>query len=131
MNEFKTGNTVTTDELGTIKKVVYGQKEMRRTYYENPKNQSNYKTIIKEIKGKEGYVMYSRLEIGQKYVTYYRYDNAGKIEYERRYNRRSGSLNTREVISQTEEGSVILNTYNKEKTITFNVKNNKLKNGKQ
>lgn len=130
MNEFKTGNTITIDELGTIKKVLYGKGETRKTYYENPKNESNYKTIIKENRREDGYVMCSRLDIGVKYVTYYRYDDAGRIEYERRHNRQSGSVNIREVISHTEDGSVILNTYNKEKTITFNVKNNKLKNGK-
>lgn len=130
MAECKTGDTVTVDELGTIKRVLYGEKETRKIYYENSKNKSNYKTIIKEKKKEDKYVICSRLEIGVKYITYYRYDNDGKIEFERRYNRGSGSLNTREVISKTEDGSVILNTYNEEKTITFNIKNKKIKDGK-
>lgn len=131
MIKSKNNKQITKDEFGTIKTIVYIDEHTRKIYHENRANKSNYKTITKEIRREKDFMACSRLEIGEKYVTYYRFDERGVPVFERRYNKVIGSLNVKEVISDTENGSVTLNTHNKEKSINFKLKNKKTTNGKR
>lgn len=130
MSKIKIINNKSIDSLGTIKQINYSG-FIKKTYLLNEKNRSNFYTIIKEIcsENSDVYILSSKLEIGEKYVTYYRYDHNGEVIYERRYNKSKKTINIQEVFHENENGKILLNNYNNEKTISFTSK--KLKNGKQ
>ena len=52
-----------------------------------------------------------------------------EIIYERRYNKSKKTFNIQELFHENENGKILLNNYNNQKTISFTSK--KLKNGKQ
>ena len=130
MSKVKIINNKTVDSLGTVKQVVYG-KNVRKTYLFNEKNKTNFYTIIKDVYTEinETYVLYSKLEVGEKYITYFKYDFSGEIIYEKRINLIKKTTNIRELFYKTEKGKIFLNNYNNEKTINFTT--NKFKDGTQ
>jgi len=130
MSKVKIINNKSIDSLGTIKRINYSGC-IKKTYLLNEKNRSNFYTIIKEVCGEnsDDYFISSKLEIGEKYVTYFKYDQNGEIIYERRYNKSKKKFNTQELFHENENGKILLNNYNNQKTISFTSK--KLKNGKQ
>lgn len=130
MPKVKIINNKSVDGLGTIKQIKYSGC-IKKIYLYNEKNKSNFYTIIKEIctQNTDEFVLSSKLEIGEKYVTYFKYDQNGDIIYEKRYNKSKKSFNIKELFHENENGKILLNNYNNEKTISFTSK--KLKNGKQ
>jgi len=118
------------DNIGTIQKIVYNN-DVKKTYLFNNKNKSNFYTIIKEIQNKNNdeFVVYSKLEVGEKYITYFRFNESGEVTYEKRYNLIKKTTNIKELFYKTENGKIFLNNYNNEKTINFTT--NKFENGKQ
>lgn len=125
MSKVKIINNKEIDSLGTVKQIVYDGDYIKKTYLSNEKNRSNYKTIIKEIKENDVFILKSRLEIGEKYNTYFLYDE-NKIVLERRFNKIKKTSNYKELFISNEKGDIFINTYKKEKTLSFNLK--KLKN---
>ena len=125
-----TVNNKTIDSLGTVKYIVYN-KNVRKTYLFNEKNKTNFYTIIKENcnESDDTFVLQSKLEVGEKYITYFKYDNSGEIVYEKRINLIKKTTNIRELFYKTEKGKIFLNNYNNEKTINFTT--NKFKDGTQ
>jgi hypothetical protein len=130
MTKVKIINSKTIDGLGTVQQIVYNKK-IRKTYLFNVKNKTNFYTIIKDICFEDGeiFILYSKLEVGEKYITYFRYDTSGEIVYEKRINLIKKTTNIRELFYKTEKGKIFLNNYNNEKTINFTT--NKFKDGTQ
>lgn len=124
MTKVKIINNKEIDSLGTVKQIVYDGDEIKKTYLLNEKNKTNYKTIIKEIKEDGVFSLKSRLEIGEKYNTYFLYDK-NKIILERRFNKIKKTSNSKELFISNEKGDIFVNTYKKEKTISFNLKKTK------
>lgn len=128
MSKVKIINNKTVDSLGTVQQIIYG-KNVRKTYLFNAKNKTNFYTIIKDIciENSEIFILYSKLEVGEKYITYFKYDTSGEIVYEKRINLIKKTTNIRELFYKTEKGKIFLNNYNNEKTINFTT--NKFKDG--
>lgn len=128
MSKVKIINNKTVDSLGTLQQIIYG-KNVRKTYLFNAKNKTNFYTIIKDIciENSEIFILHSKLEVGEKYITYFKYDTSGEIVYEKRINLIKKTTNIRELFYKTEKGKIFLNNYNNEKTINFTT--NKFKNG--
>ena len=135
MSKIKIINDKTVDSLGTIKQILYNG-DVRKTYLFNKKNKTNFYTIIKEINlnKDDKYIIHSKLEVGERYITYFRYDENNNVVYEKRYNKAKNTTNIRELFYQTEKGKIFLDYYNSgnisQKTINFFTKN-KLNNGKK
>jgi hypothetical protein len=130
MTKVKIINSKTIDGLGTVQQIVYNKK-IRKTYLFNVKNKTNFYTIIKDICFEDGeiFILHSKLEVGEKYITYFKYDTSGEIVYEKRINLIKKTNNIRELFYKTEKGKIFLNNYNNEKTINFTT--NKFKDGTQ
>lgn len=96
---------------GTVQKIVIT----------NNSNRSNFRTITKNIRNGDVYSVNSRLDIGDKYITYFRYEK-GKIVLEKRFNRTVKSVYIKERVASTENGDVFLIDYNGQKSINFNIK---------
>ena len=130
MTKVKIINSKTIDGLGTVQQIVYNKK-IRKTYLFNVKNKTNFYTIIKDICFEDGeiFILHSKLEVGEKYITYFKYDTSGEIVYEKRINLIKKTTNIRELFYKTEKGKIFLNNYNNEKTINFTT--NKFKDGTQ
>ena len=128
MSKVKIINNKTVDSLGTVQQIIYG-KNVRKTYLFNAKNKTNFYTIIKDIciENSEIFILHSKLEVGEKYITYFKYDTSGEIVYEKRINLIKKTTNIRELFYKTEKGKIFLNNYNNEKTINFTT--NKFKDG--
>ena len=128
MTKVKIINSKTIDGLGTVQQIVYNKK-IRKTYLFNVKNKTNFYTIIKDICFEDGeiFILHSKLEVGEKYITYFKYDTSGEIVYEKRINLIKKTTNIRELFYKTEKGKIFLNNYNNEKTINFTT--NKFKDG--
>jgi hypothetical protein len=128
MSKVKIINNKTVDSLGTVQQIIYG-KNVRKTYLFNEKNKTNFYTIIKDIciENSEVFILHSKLEVGEKYITYFKYDTSGEIVYEKRINLIKKTTNIRELFYKTEKGKIFLNNYNNEKTINFTT--NKFKDG--
>ncbi len=135
MSKIKIINDKTVDSLGTIKQILYNG-DVRKTYLFNKKNKTNFYTIIKEINlnKDDRYIIHSKLEVGERYITYFRYDENNNAVYEKRYNKAKNTTNIRELFYQTEKGKIFLDYYKSkntiQKTINFFTKN-KLNNGKK
>lgn len=134
MSKIKIINDKTIDSLGTIKQILYIG-DTRKTYLFNEKNKTNFYTIIKEIdfNKDDKYIICSKLEVGEKYITYFRYDENNILVYERRYNKSKNTTNIRELFYQTEKGKIFLDYYKSKNTIqkTINFTTKKLHNGKK
>jgi len=134
MSKIKIINDKTVDSLGTIKQILYSG-DTRKTYLFNEKNKTNFYTIIKEIdfNKDDKYIICSKLEVGEKYITYFRYDENNILVYERRYNKSKNTTNIRELFYQTEKGKIFLDYYKSKNTIqkTINFTTKKLHNGKK
>jgi hypothetical protein len=134
MSKIKIINDKTIDSLGTIKQILYSG-DTRKTYLFNEKNKTNFYTIIKEIdfNKDDKYIICSKLEVGEKYITYFRYDENNILVYERRYNKSKNTTNIRELFYQTEKGKIFLDYYKSKNTIqkTINFTTKKLHNGKK
>lgn len=130
MSKVKIINNKTVDNLGTTQQIIYS-KNVKKTYLFNPKNKTNFYTIIKEINTQKEdlFILYSKLEVGEKYITYFKYDSTGEIIYEKRINLIKKTTNIKELFYKTEKGKIFLNNYNNEKTINFTA--NKFKDGTQ
>jgi hypothetical protein len=130
MTKVKIINSKTIDGLGTVQQIIYN-KNIRKTYLFNAKNKTNFYTIIKDICFEDGeiFILHSKLEVGEKYITYFKYDTSGEIVYEKRINLIKKTTNIRELFYKTEKGKIFLNNYNNEKTINFTT--NKFKDGTQ
>lgn len=128
MSKVKIINNKTVDSLGTLQQIIYG-KNVRKTYLFNAKNKTNFYTIIKDVclEDSEIFILHSKLEVGEKYITYFKYDTSGEIVYEKRINLIKKTTNIRELFYKTEKGKIFLNNYNNEKTINFTT--NKFKDG--
>jgi hypothetical protein len=128
MSKVKIINNKTVDSLGTVQQIIYN-KNIRKTYLFNVKNKTNFYTIIKDIciENSEIFILQSKLEVGEKYITYFKYDTSGEIVYEKRINLIKKTTNIRELFYKTEKGKIFLNNYNNEKTINFTT--NKFKDG--
>lgn len=96
---------------GTVQKIVIT----------NNLNRSNFRTITKNIRNGDVYSVNSRLDIGDKYITYFRYEK-GRIVLEKRFNRTVKSVYIKERVASTENGDVFLIDYNGQKSINFNIK---------
>jgi hypothetical protein len=88
----------------------------------NQTNRSNFSSTTKNIMEDGVYVPISRLDIGDKYVTYFRYSK-GEVVFERRFNRIIKTVYIKERVASTEKGDVFLIDYNGEKSINFNINN--------
>ena len=130
MTKVKIINSKTIDGLGTVQQIIYN-KNIRKTYLFNAKNKTNFYTIIKDICFEDGeiFILHSKLEVGEKYITYFKYDTSGEIVYEKRINLIKKTTNIRELFYKTEKGKIFLNNYNNKKTINFTT--NKFKDGTQ
>jgi hypothetical protein len=128
MSKVKIINNKTVDNLGTVQQIIYN-KNIRKTYLFNAKNKTNFYTIIKDVclEDSEICILQSKLEVGEKYITYFKYDTSGEIVYEKRINLIKKTTNIRELFYKTEKGKIFLNNYNNEKTINFTT--NKFKDG--
>lgn len=128
MSKVKIINNKTVDNLGTVQQIIYN-KNIRKTYLFNAKNKTNFYTIIKDVclEDSEIFILHSKLEVGEKYITYFKYDTSGEIVYEKRINLIKKTTNIRELFYKTEKGKIFLNNYNNEKTINFTT--NKFKDG--
>lgn len=115
------------NNIGTIQQILY-KDNVKKTYLYNEKNKSNFYTIIKELYDEklEKHYLYSKLEIGEKYLTYFRYSE-NEIIFEKRINKEKKTSNIKELFLSTEKGKIFINDYNNEKSINFIT--NKLKNG--
>jgi hypothetical protein len=130
MTKVKIINSKTIDGLGTVQQIIYN-KNIKKTYLFNAKNKTNFYTIIKDICFEDGeiFILHSKLEVGEKYITYFKYDTSGEIVYEKRINLIKKTTNIRELFYKTEKGKIFLNNYNNEKNINFTT--NKFKDGTQ
>ena len=128
MSKVKIINNKTVDNLGTVQQIIYN-KNIRKTYLFNAKNKTNFYTIIKDVclEDSEICILHSKLEVGEKYITYFKYETSGEIVYEKRINLIKKTTNIRELFYKTEKGKIFLNNYNNEKTINFTT--NKFKDG--
>jgi uncharacterized membrane protein len=88
----------------------------------NETNRSNFSSTTKNRKEGDGYVVESRLDVGDKYVTYFRYDK-GKVVLEKRFNRVKKTVYLKERVASTEKGDIFLIEWNGQKSINFNIKN--------
>lgn len=95
---------------------------VRKEYIENAKSKTNYLSITKsELSGTDHSVR-SRLEVGEKYITYTVYAPSGKVECQRRFNRITKSAYSRTVFLENEKGQISIIEYNGEKKINFTIK---------
>lgn len=115
------------DSLGTISRVVY-KGDSKKTYLYNKKNKTNFYTIIKEVLINESYLLKSKLEIGEKFISYFQYDEQKNVKYQRRFNKIKKTTFTEELLIKSNNGYIYINEYKKEKNIKINLKN--LNNGK-
>jgi len=88
----------------------------------NETNRSNFSSTTKNRKEGDRYVVESRLDVGDKYVTYFRYDK-GKVVLEKRFNRAKKTVYVKERVASTEKGDIFLIDYNGQKSINFNINN--------
>lgn len=123
MSKIKIINQTEIDSLGTVSKIVHCD-NYRKTYLFNDKNKTNYYTITKELKNDDTYILSSKLEIGEKYVSYFRYDKEGDLIYERRFNKIIKTTNIKELFIKNENGYIFINEYKKIKSINFKIKTN-------
>lgn len=126
MTKIKIINSVSTDNLGTTKKIVHDG-DIKKTYLSNEKNKSNYYTIIKEIKILDKFVIVSKLEIGDVYVVYFKYDLDGEMTLQRKFNKLKKISEKKELFAKTKKGSIFVNEYEKQKNLSFKIN----KNGKK
>lgn len=115
------------DSLGTISRVIY-KGDFKKTYLYNEKNKTNFYTIIKEVLVNECYLLKSKLEIGEKFISYFQYDELKNIKYERRFNKVKKTTFKQELLIKNDNGYIYVNEYKNEKNIKINLNN--LKNGK-
>lgn len=88
----------------------------------NETNRSNFSSTTKNRKEGDRYVVESRLDVGDKYVTYFRYDK-GKVVLEKRFNRVKKTVYVKERVASTEKGDIFLIDCNGQKSINFNIYN--------
>lgn len=108
--------------IGTIITVEEFNGEIRKVYIENKKAKTNFLSITKNSKREEGFLLDSRLDVGEKYVIYYRFDSSGEEVFQRRFNRLTKSVFTSAVFSKTPNGKLVITDYNGEKNINFTIR---------
>lgn len=91
-----------------------------------PRNKSNYKTIIKHIYQDESWVLFSKLEIGEVYCTYYKYDKECAV-ITRRFNRKTNGTLQKNIIQNKEGQQIWVMNYNGKKSVGFKIDTRKLK----
>jgi hypothetical protein len=91
-----------------------------------PSNKSNYKTIIKHVYKDNSWILYSKLEIGEVYCTYYKYDK-GFAVLTRRFNRKTNGILHKTIIQNKDGQQIWIMNYNGKKSVGFKVDVNKLK----
>lgn len=113
-NKTQVGKTSIIDEFeGQVRKVVI----------ENPKAKLNYLSITKLRKKLENsYALDSRLEVGVKYVTYFKFEENGTHSLERRYNRDTKTTYRKQLFLETEKGIIFIIEHNGQKNISFIIK---------
>lgn len=120
MTKIKTIVTTSIDSLGTTKKIIQ-KGEIKKTYLHNKKNKTNYYTIIKEVKNDNEFSLFSKLEVGDVYNVYFRFNFEGDIVYERKFNKIKKITEKKELFLSTNKGTIHINEYKKEKTISFKI----------
>lgn len=94
--------------------------QVRKVVIENPKAKLNYLSITKLRKKLENsYALDSRLEVGVKYVTYFKFEENGTHSLERRYNRDTKTTYRKQLFLETEKGIIFIIEHNGQKNISF------------
>ena len=86
----------------------------------NETNRSNFSSTTKNRRDGDRYVPESRLDVGEKYVTYFMYEK-GREVFERRFNRVTKTVYVKERVASTEKGDIFLIDYNGNKSINFSI----------
>jgi hypothetical protein len=93
---------------------------VRKVVIHNPKTKWSYLSITKLRKyDGESHELESRIEIGAKYVTYFKYEKNGTHNLERRYNRDTKTTFKKQLFLETEKGVIFVTEYKGEKNINF------------
>ncbi len=121
-------NSTKIDSLGTVTEIKHYGENFRKIYIKNTKNKSNYYTIIKEAKIDDKYITLSKLEIGEKYITYFLFEDS-ILKLERRFNKIKKTVYKKELFISNGCGQLYIDEYMSEKNINFNLTN--LTNGKK
>lgn len=105
------GTTSIIDEFGGL---------IRKVVIDNPRAKLNYLSITKlKRKIENSYALDSRLEVGVKYVTYFKFEENGTHSLERRYNRDTKTTYKKQLFLETEKGMIFIIDHNGQKNISF------------
>ncbi len=101
----------------------------RKEVWVNPKNKSNFKTIVKSTYSlyTQNWQSLSMLEIGEIYITYYKFkfeQDKNHVQLIRRFNIKSKNVFSRTVLK---DDAVWIDEYKGKKTMGFKINTKKLK----
>lgn len=109
-------------EVGKVTTVDEFDGNVRKVYIENVKAKTNFLSITKNTRKGESFLPESRLDVGEKYVIYYRFGVNGEEVFQRRFNRLTKSVFTSTLFTETPKGKLVITDYNGEKNINFTIR---------
>lgn len=125
------------NKLGNLSAVYLAYVQILYTYFyksgyrketiTHKNNKSNFKTITKQIYNFQDnkWKNISRIELGEKYNTYYRYDS--REIFTRRFNKVANTLFIKHLISGEDNAEIWVINYNGKKSIGFKSNPNNFK----
>jgi len=100
--------------------------KMRRETIKCPHNKSNHTVITAEVLTNDVWTPERRLEIGEKYNTYFRYSNKETV-FTRRFNKANSSLMEKTIFKSSKGQTLWVINYNGKKSIGFKIDPKKIK----